>query len=162
MIMQRRKSWRCNALLLCCLGVLSGAAAAQASRPGFDWGNYIGAAAGVPEFGDLGLKVFGGQQLHPYFGWEAALTRLVREVETRLFGDVRSDFWGLSGAAVGILPFSKEFSGFGKLGAMAGRKKVSGPGGDNSDSEFNLLIGIGARFALTPRAAIRAEYEDFH
>jgi opacity protein-like surface antigen len=162
MTKQRKRTWQHQALLLCCVGTLSGAAVAQASRPGLDWGNYIGAAAGVPEFGDLGLKIFGGQQLHPYFGWEAALTRFVREVETTPFGDVRSDFWGLSGAAVGILPFSKEFSGFAKLGAMAGRKRVSGPGGDNSDSEFNLLFGIGARFALTPRAAIRAEYEDFH
>jgi hypothetical protein len=157
-----RRAWRWNTLALCCLTGLSGAAAAQTSRPGLDWGNYIGASAGVPEFGDLGLKVFGGQQLHPYFGWEAALTRFVREVETTPFGDVRSDFWGLSGAAVGILPFSPEFSGFAKLGGMAGRKKVNGPGGEDTDSEFNLLLGIGARFALTPRAAIRAEYEDFH
>jgi len=149
-------------LVLGCLGALSGPALAQSSAPGLPWGNYIGAALGVPDFGDVGLKVFGGQQLHRYYGWEAAVTRFAREVESTPLGDVRTDFWGISGAAVGILPVNNEFSAFGKLGLMAGRKRVRGPGGDRNDNDLNLLVGVGARFALTPRAAIRAEYEDFN
>lgn len=156
------RTWRRQALMLCCLGALSGGALAQASAPNTDWGTYMGAAAGVPDFGDVGLKVFIGQQLHRYFGWEAAVTRFAREIESTPFGDVRSDFWGVSGAGVGILTINSEFSAFGKLGLMAGRKRVRGPGGDTKDNDVNLLVGIGARYALTPRAAIRAEYEDFN
>ena len=44
---------------------------------------------------------------------------------------------------------------------MAGRRRTSGPGGDDNHDELNLLFGIGARYALTPNAAIRAEYETF-
>jgi OOP family OmpA-OmpF porin len=150
-------TWRKHALLLCCLSALTAPAAAQ----GFDWGNYIGASVGVPDFGDVGLKIFGGQQLHRYFGWEAAVTRFAREVESTPFGDRRTDFWGISGAGVGILPVNADFSAFAKLGLMAGRKRTSGPGGDNNDDKLNLLFGVGARYALTPRAAVRAEYETF-
>lgn len=140
---------------------VSGSAFAQSSSTELPWGNYVGAAVGVPNFGDLGLKVFGGQQLHRYFGWEAAVTRFAHEVESTPLGDVRTDFWGLSGAAVGILPVNADFSAFAKLGLMAGRKRIRGPGGDRNDNDLNPLIGVGARYALTPRAAIRAEYEDF-
>lgn len=159
-------TWPRGVVKACCAGALlattSGMALAQSASQDTPWGNYVGAAAGVPDFGDVGLKAFGGQQLHRYYGWEAAITRFAREVENTPFGDVRSDFWGLSGAAVGILPVNNEFSAFAKLGVMAGRKRVRGPGGENTDNDINLLVGIGARFALTPRAAIRAEYEDFN
>jgi opacity protein-like surface antigen len=155
-------SWRQAALAWYCLGALTGTAYAQSSSQALGWGDYLGAAAGVPNFGDVGLKVFGGQQLHRYFGWEASIMRFAREVNSTPLGDVRTDFWGVSGAAVGILPVNSDFSAFAKLGAMAGRKRVRGPGGDNDDNALNLLVGIGARYALTPRAAIRAEYEDFN
>ncbi|HTT12635.1 MAG TPA: outer membrane beta-barrel protein [Burkholderiaceae bacterium] len=159
---KRGKTWRQRALLLCCLSALGGPAFAQSAAAGPGWGTYVGGAVGVPNFGSVGLKAFVGQQLLPYFGWEAALTQFVREVETTATGDVRTDFWGLSGAAVGILPFNKDFSGFAKLGLMAGRKRISGPSGDITDNDLNFLLGVGARFALTPRVGLRAEYEDFH
>jgi hypothetical protein len=154
------KTWRHHILLLCCASALSGSALAQSSGPG--WGTYVGGAVGVPNFGSVGLKAFVGQQLHPYFGWEAALTQFVRDVESTPAGDVKTDLWGISGAALGILSFNKDFSGFAKLGLMAGRKRIHGPNGDVNDDDLNFLLGVGARFALTPRVALRAEYEDFH
>jgi hypothetical protein len=157
----RGRAWRQRALVLCCAGVLSGPALAQMSSP-YDWGTYVGGAIGIPDFGNVGLKGFVGQQLFPYFGWEAALTTFGRDVESTPLGDVKTDFWGVSGAGVGILPLNKDFSLFGKLGLMAGRKRIRGPNGETDDNALNFLIGGGARFALTPRIAIRAEYEDFH
>ena len=162
--MQSRTSGRTRrqrTLLVCFLSALAGTASAQTSMRDLSWGNYIGTSLGVPDFGNVGLKIFGGQQLHRYFGWEAAVTRFGSETDATPFGDVHTDFWGLSGAGVGILPFSNEFSGFAKLGLMAGRKRVSGPGGDSNNNELNFLLGIGGRFALTPSVAIRAEYENF-
>ena len=156
------KTWQRKTLLLCLLSALAGTASAQTSMRDLPWGNYIGTSLGVPDFGNVGLKIFGGQQLHRYFGWEAALTRFGSETEATPFGDVSTDFWGISGAAVGILPISNQFSGFAKLGLMAGRKRVHGPAGDTNDNDLNFLLGIGARFALTPSVAIRAEYEDFN
>lgn len=156
------RQWRRTALSMCCLAAFSAPAFAQFGAQGSDWGTYIGASAGVPDFGDLGLKIFGGQQLHKYFGWEASIVRFARQVESTPLGDVRTDFWGMSGAGVGILPVNNDFSAFAKLGVMAGRKRIRGPGGDTNNNDVNLLVGIGARYALTPRAAIRAEYEDFN
>lgn len=158
----KNQRWRHTAAAMCCMAAFSAPAFAQLRAQGTDWGNYIGASAGVPDFGDVGLKIFGGQQLHKYFGWEASIVRFVREVESSPGGDVSTDFWGIGGAAVGILPVSNEFSAFGKLGAMAGRKRIRGPGGDRNDNDLNLLVGIGARYAITPQVAIRAEYEDFN
>ena len=155
------KTWHRKTLLLCLLTALAGTASAQTSMRDLPWGNYIGTSLGVPDFGNLGLKIFGGQQLHRYFGWEAALTRFGSETDATPLGDVHTDFWGISGAAVGILPVTADFSGFAKLGLMAGRKRVHGPAGDTNDNDLNFLLGIGARFALTPRVAVRAEYEDF-
>jgi opacity protein-like surface antigen len=154
--------WQRTAAAMCCMAAFSAPAFAQFGAQGSDWGTYIGASAGVPDFGDLGLKVYGGQQLHKYFGWEASVVRFARQTDSTPLGDVRTDFWGLGGAAVGILPVNNEFSAFGKLGVMAGRKRIRGPGGDKNENDLNLLVGVGARYALTPRAAIRAEYEDFN
>lgn len=159
---QRIQRWRLSAAALGCMVAFSAPAFAQFGAQGSDWGTYVGASAGLPEFGDIGLKVFVGQQLHKYFGWEASIVNFVRQVDSTPSGDVRTDFWGASGAATGILPVNAEFSGFAKLGVMAGRKRIRGPGGDRNENDLNLLVGIGARYALTPRAAIRAEYEDFN
>jgi len=153
------RTWRRQALLLCCVAGLAAPGFAQAQSS--DWGTYVGASVGDPNFGDVGLKIYAGQQLHRYFGWEAGITRFAREVDTTPFGDVKTDFWGISGAAVGILPINADFSAFGKAGLMAGRKRISGPAGDDNHDELNLLFGVGARYALTPNAAIRAEYETF-
>ncbi len=158
----RTPRWRRTAAALSCMAAFSAPAFAQLSAQGTDWGTYVGASIGLPDFGDVGLKVYGGQQLHKYFGWEASLVNFVREVQNTPTGDVKRDFFGASGAAVGILPVNADFSAFGKLGLMAGRKRIRGPGGDSNENELNLLVGVGARYALTPRAAIRAEYEDFN
>lgn len=158
----KNRNWRRTAAAMCfsssCLFGISMPAVAQS----VDWGTYAGASVGVPDFGDVGLKVFLGQQLHRYYGWEAGITRFAREVERTAAGDVKSDFWGLSGAAVGILPVNAEFSAFAKAGLMAGRKRVETPNGNRTDNDLNLLVGVGARYALTPRAAIRAEFETFN
>src|SRR5512134_2909591 len=143
----RGKTWGRQFLLASLLGALSVPALAQSPGITGDWGTYVGAAAGVPDTGDVGLKVFVGQQLHRYFGWEAAITRFARETDNTPLGEVRTDFWGVSGAAVGILAVNPEFSGFAKIGAMAGRKRVRGPGGDRNDNDLNLLFRIGARYA---------------
>jgi OOP family OmpA-OmpF porin len=154
-------AWRQRVLVLCCVGAVCGPTFAQSSSP-YDWGTYVGGSIGIPNFGTVGLKGFVGQQLFPYFGWEAALTTFARDIESTPLGDVKTDFWGASGAGVGILPLNKDFSLFGKLGLMAGRKRIRGPNGEVDENDVNFLLGGGARFALTPRVAIRAEYEDFH
>lgn len=140
------------------LGIAPIAAQAQARS---DWGNYIGVAIGEPDFGDVGLKVFGGQQLHRNVGWEAAYTKFVRERIRTPFGERSTDFWGLSAAAVGIIPLPQNFSVYGKLGLVYGRTRVRGGGSSSTDGEFDPLIGIGARYQATPQVAFRLEFEEF-
>jgi OOP family OmpA-OmpF porin len=134
------------------------AAQAQARS---DWGNYIGVGIGEPDFGDVGLKVFGGQQLHPNFGWEGAYTKFVKEKIRTPFGERSTDFWGLSAAAVGIIPLPQNFSVYGKLGLMYGRTRVRVGGVSTTDGDFNPLIGVGGRYQLTPQVAFRLEFEEF-
>jgi OOP family OmpA-OmpF porin len=159
---QRTQRWRRTAAAIACAAGFTSPAFAQFSAQGSDWGTYVGGSAGVPEFGDIGLKAFFGQQLHKYFGWEVSAVRFARETQSTPAGDVRTDLWGLGGAAVGILPVNAEFSAFGKLGLMGGRKRIRGPGGDRDENEVNLLVGIGARYAITRNVALRIEYEDFN
>lgn len=141
--------------------VLSAAPVAAHAQARSDWGSYLGAGIGEPDFGDVGLKVFGGQQLHPNFGWEAAYTKFVKEKLRTPFGERSTDFWGLSAAAVGIIPLPQNFSVYGKLGLIYGRTRVRVGGVSTTDGDFDPLIGIGGRYQLTPQVALRLEFEEF-
>ncbi len=142
---------------------LASAQAQRSATPGgaYDWGNYVGVSIGDPDFGDLGAKAYVGQQFHPNIAWEASYLKFFEDEVRGPFGTSRADFWGLSGAAIGILPLQQGFSVFGKLGLVYGRARVRVNNFEVKDSDTNLLIGVGGRYQLTPRVAIRVEFEDF-
>ncbi len=142
---------------------LANAQAQRSTAPAgaYDWGNYVGASIGDPDFGDLGAKVYGGQQFHPNIAWEASYIKFFKDEIRGPLGTSRTDFWGVSGAAIGILPLQQGFSVFGKLGLVYGRARVRVGNFDVTDRDTNFLIGVGGRYQLTPRVAIRVEFEDF-
>ncbi|MCS6944407.1 MAG: outer membrane beta-barrel protein [Sutterellaceae bacterium] len=152
---------RKRSLAIAAVAALIVAAPAAQAQMRQNWGSYVGVAVGEPEFGDLGLKIYGGQQLLPNFGWEAAFTQFVKEKIRTPLGERSTDYWGLSVAAVGIIPLPQNFSVYGKLGLNYGRVRVRASGGSSTDGEFNPLIGVGGRYQLTPQVALRLEFEEF-
>ena len=59
----------------------------------------------------------------------------------------------------GLLPVSPTVSLMGKIGLQFWSAKTSGPVADSSDSGNDLFYGIGGKFAIGERSAIRVEYE---
>jgi OOP family OmpA-OmpF porin len=141
------------------LAVAPGAGAQQRTTPAADnWGTYAGASIGDTDF-DLGLKVFVGQQFHPYLAWEAQFIHFGEE-DFRIGGlNVKRSASALGGSIVGLLPVSPNVDLFGKLGAHYVRVRSRG-GASGSDSDFDLGIGAGVRFRINPQVSLRLEVED--
>jgi OOP family OmpA-OmpF porin len=121
---------------------------------GNDWGNYLGASIGDSDL-DTTLKIYGGQGVAQYWGWEASYI----DFGSRTNGSVTTEAWGLGAALVGVLPLNPQFSAFGKLGAYYVDAEVSRPGSNVSDSDVEAGIGVGLRFAINPQFSLRLEFE---
>ena len=147
----------------------------------------VGAVLAAPPFGltatnfshddsDIGYKIYGGYRFHPYIAAEVGYVQLGTasfDATVSRAGagtgssntDVKS--YGLTLAAVGVLPVTDRFEAFGKLGAYVNRTKVEfdiyPPPLMNSTSETDtstdLVLGIGATFYFNESVGIRAEWE---
>jgi OOP family OmpA-OmpF porin len=129
--------------------------------------------------GDTAWKLFGGYQFNGNLGVEAAYSKLGK------FGGVSSvtapaagtgtgtwDASAFSLAAVGTFPIHENrLSAIGKLGLAYTKLDVSvaarGVGGatavvNPSNDRTNLMLGVGLRFDLTKRVALRAEWEHYN
>lgn len=113
------------------------------------------------------VKVYGGFQFTPTWGLEAQYTDLgSRNLTASLGGAVvgtgslKANQFSIAGT--GTLPLASNFSLFGKLGLSANRGSVSGFGGPTSSAnKTDLLLGVGVSYSITPKMAVRLEYEDF-
>jgi OOP family OmpA-OmpF porin len=126
----------------------------NAQTRGNDWGSYLGASIGDSDL-DTTLKLFGGQGVAQYWGWEASYI----DFGSRTNGNTTTEAWGLGASVVGVLPLSPQFSAFGKLGAYYVDAEVNRPGSSVSDSEVELGIGVGLRFAIGQQFSLRLELE---
>jgi hypothetical protein len=126
----------------------------KAQAQGSDWGNYVGASIGDSDL-DTALKLFGGQGLTQHWGWEASFI----DFGSRTSGAVTTEAWGLGASLVGVLPLSPQFSAFGKAGVYYVDAEVSRPGSNVSDSDIELGIGVGLRFAINQQFSLRLEFE---
>jgi opacity protein-like surface antigen len=128
--------------------------ASPASPPTSDWGRYIGAGVGDSDL-DTALRVFGGAAINQTFGWE---------VQYYDFGassnrGVTTEAWALGGSVLAQVPLIPNLSAFGKLGAYYVKDEVTAPFSRASDSNVELAVGLGVRYALTPTISVRAEFE---
>jgi opacity protein-like surface antigen len=119
-----------------------------------DWGRYVGAGVGDSDL-DTALRVFGGAAINQTFGWE---------VQYYDFGSssnraTTTEAWALGGSLVAQVPLIPNLSAFGKLGAYYVKDEVRTPFSSASDSNLELAVGIGVRYALTPVISVRAEFE---
>lgn len=126
---------------------------------------------------DSAFKLFGGYQFNRNFALEVAAVDLGDMSYSGNFtgnppatpsGQViggRVQNGGLNVSAVGVLPLGERFNFFGKAGIFLWSSEATDiTGGEATFSEADgsdLSLGLGASFALTPQASLRAEWERF-
>jgi OOP family OmpA-OmpF porin len=122
----------------------------------------------------FGYKLFGGYQFSKYFALEGGYFDLGRfgfAASTLPPGGLAGNL-KLSGAnfdAVGVLPFTKEFAGFARVGYdyastkdnFAGSGAVVVPEPERSAHSSNYKFGVGLQYALTHSFDVRAEAERY-
>lgn len=121
-----------------------------------------------------GVKLFGGNKLHPNFAIEAGVFDLgkfgFRATTTppgSLDGSIR--LRGLNLDAVGILPIDERFSALGRFGLTyaQARDSFAGTGAvvlhnpNPRHSGANYKIGVGLQYAMTDALGLRAEVERY-
>jgi OOP family OmpA-OmpF porin len=125
---------------------------------------------------DSGYKIYGGFRFGRHFALEGGYSDFGsfssrRDVTAPTAGSVTVNLQshGVHFDVVGIVPLGQRFELFGKLGIVrtvtttrtttTGSVVVFGTG-EERDINFSPRIGAGAEFRLTPKLALRLEYED--
>ena len=125
---------------------------------------------------DRGYKIYGGYRFGRHFALEGGYTdfgsfSFRRVVTAPIAGTATAEVQssGMHFDVVGIVPLGQRFELFGKLGVIrtvtTTRTATTGPvllfgSGEERDINFSPRIGAGAEFRLTPKLALRLEYED--
>jgi OmpA-OmpF porin, OOP family len=165
--------------------LLAAAPVAQAQQA--ETGFYVGGSFGQTEFKDFcsdarsggyvggscdekdsGWKAFFGYRINRHFAIEGSYVNWGEAslnggtflgVPANATGELTS--WGV--AAVGIIPIGERFWGFGKIGFMRSEVdvnvNVAGFAGAGSESDTEAHYGLGLGFNITPRLAVRGEWE---
>jgi OOP family OmpA-OmpF porin len=122
---------------------------------------------------DVGYKLQIGYMVNRNFGVEGGWVDLGKFRYNASFtgGSAQADIKasGINIAGIGVLPLDHGFSLFGKLGVINAKVKTnvsaSGPGGSASANEsstnWSPNYGLGVMYDVSPKFAIRAEWERF-
>jgi OOP family OmpA-OmpF porin len=123
---------------------------------------------------DTGYKIFGGLKINKNFAVEAGYFDLGKFGFTAntaptgtLTGNIKLK--GLNIDAVGILPITEKFSGFGRIGlqyaqakdSFAGTGSVAVGNPNPSKSAANYKVGLGVQYDLTKSLGLRGEWERY-
>ena len=115
-------------------------------------------------------KIYGGYQFTPNWGVEAQYSDLGnRNLALNGSGGVlpigsfKSSQYSLAGT--GTFPLNESFSLLGKLGFSTNSSAVAinalGISASASQNRTDLILGVGVSYKITPKLAVRLEYEDF-
>lgn len=177
------------ALALACGGVLAQAAPERgwygglaAGRSQLDFGGnfaqvaFATASTTSQDDGDAGYKIYGGYRFGRHLALEGGTSdfgsfSFRRIVTAPTAGTVTANVQsrGAHFDVVGILPLGQRFELFGRLGLIrtvtTTRTTTTGPvvlfgTGQERDIHISPRIGVGAEFGLTPKLALRLEYEE--
>src|SRR5579872_1876738 len=141
-------------------------------------GDLIASGFGAPAFSDnnraTGYKLFGGYQFNQNFALEAGyfdLGSFGYTATTLPPGTLngQAKFNGINLDAVGFLPFTEQFSAFGRIGLdeVKAKDTFSGTGvvtvinSNPSERSLKYKIGIGLQYAITESLAVRGEMERY-
>jgi len=155
---------RLFAAVALCGGLIS---VAQAQDTGFYVGGSVGQGfvdEGVYDDDDTAFTGFVGYDVNQYFGLEAGYVDLGSYRPEGPAADILPDLDATSayGALVGKIPFSRGFTGFGKVGAQRWDTDEVVPGltaGD--DSGTDVMFGLGVDWAMAPQWSLRGEWQRF-
>jgi opacity protein-like surface antigen len=109
-------------------------------------------------------RAFGGYQVSDYLGIEAGYVSLGKGEVTDLGGDYfEAEVTGVEFTPVGSLPVARGLSLFARGGAIFWRSDIgyrftASGSGTEKESGTNLALSLGARYALSRRWGVRAEY----
>lgn len=118
--------------------------------------HYDGPINGIGSKGGegIGLKLYGGWQFTPNLALEGGYFALGRSRNAG--GSARAQ--GLYVDGVGSVMFAPRWSLLGSVGLAQARLRT--PAG--SDNSPGLKLGVGVQYDLTPHAAVRFGYEQYH
>lgn len=123
---------------------------------------------------DGAFKLFGGYQVNQNFALEAAFVDLGDVTYSGFFtgptitgpvsgGRIQNSGFNLS--AVGVVPLGQSFVLFGKVGMFLWYSEATDVTGGfafrSEEDGSDLSLGLGASFAIGPKASLRAEWERF-
>lgn len=149
--------------------VVSSASFAQAKPPAVDTGFYVGASVGqstsdcgaLPscDDSDTAYRVFGGYRFNRNIAVEGGYTPL-GEISSSIGGGLKieTNAWDL--VAVGIWPFTPQFSAFGKLGFYNAEMEASGVV-SGKKTTTDLTYGLGLQFDFARNLGVRAEWQRY-
>jgi OmpA-OmpF porin, OOP family len=127
-----------------------------------DSGDFSGVSS--KDESDTGFKIFAGYRFNPSWAAEVAYANLGDSAVTFPGGTGKGEASSWSAAAVYTLPLTRGFSLLGKLGASFNKFEGSftgAGGGSSTKNKTDLLWGIGASYAFSPRVSARLEWEDY-
>ena len=123
---------------------------------------------------DFGYKLFGGYQFNRHVALEGGYFDLGRfgfDANTTSGGTLKGNIRlkGLNTDLVGIFPITERFSALARLGLIYadGQDTFSGSGGlvthdgHRSAYDFNVKVGVGVQYAVSPSVGLRAEAERY-
>jgi OOP family OmpA-OmpF porin len=125
---------------------------------------------------DTGFKLLAGYQINRNFaieGYYANLGTYTLSVGTTgpaVSGNGELEVTGVGVDALGMIPFGRGFSGFGRVGLFRWDSdfsfRATGPGGtassSDSDDGTELKFGVGVQWTLTPNIRLRGEVEHYN
>jgi len=118
---------------------------------GYQFNKNFALEAGYVDLGDIGFN--------------GALTAAIPPFPagTGFNGRLESQAWTLS--AVGLLPFSQNFSGYGKLGFNYNKTKLNatlgGASGSASDNSTDYTLGLGLKYDFNANLALRGGWDRY-
>jgi OOP family OmpA-OmpF porin len=110
-------------------------------------------------------RVFGGYQFNPYIGYEVGYADFRKVTEQSSAGVTATfDANAIDIVFVGTIPFSQQFSLFGKIGVFRWDLDVTVTGtasGTNNAKGKNMTYGFGAKYNFTRNFALRLERQRY-
>jgi OOP family OmpA-OmpF porin len=114
---------------------------------------------------DFGYKLQVGYMFNRYVGIEGGWVDLGKfrysATTATGSGSVSISAQGFNLAVLGAWPVADRFSLIGRLGMINADVKAKGTAVNASDTSVKPNLGLGAMYQVTPRVAIRAEWERF-
>jgi OOP family OmpA-OmpF porin len=124
---------------------------------------------------DAGFKMFIGYQINRTWAFEAGVTTVgkfhyKRDYPNGVTQDAIYKVKGLGLSFVPTIPFTRNFSLYGRLGAFSSQTRLTihnqgGTAGNSSSgvqsNQFGPLTGVGAQYFFDEESGIRVEFENF-